>query len=55
MTFRMVASYGLIAGLPLTEMRMRTPGFVCDMFLLRRRYDDEQHGIRRKREDPDDF
>lgn len=25
-----------------------TPGAVCDLFLLRRGYDDAQHGLKRK-------
>ena len=34
-------------------MQELTPGFVCDMFVLRRSYDDEQHGISRERDDHD--
>lgn len=30
-----------------------TPGFVCDLFVLRRAYDDEQHGISRHEDDHD--
>lgn len=30
-----------------------TPGFVCDLFVLRRAYDDEQHGITRESDDHD--
>ena len=30
-----------------------TPGFVCDLFVLRRAYDDEQHGISRETDDHD--
>lgn len=40
--------WGLIAGLTLSETLDASPGFVLDMFLMRRRYDDEQHFIRRK-------
>lgn len=29
------------------------PGFVCDLFVLRRSYDDEQHGITRQSDDHD--
>ena len=49
----MVASYGLIAGIGYSEMLAHgiTPGMVCDFYLLRQRYDDNQHGIRRKKED----
>lgn len=55
MTYRTVASFGLIAGIALAEMRRHTPGFVIDMYLMRRKYDDEQHGIKRKREEPDEM
>jgi len=34
-------------------MRPLLPGLVCDLFLLRRRYDDEQHGLRRGKDDHD--
>lgn len=27
------------------------PGLLCDLYILRRRYDDTQHGIRRKPKD----
>ena len=30
-----------------------TPGFLCDLYVLRRAYDDEQHGIVRERDDHD--
>lgn len=26
------------------------PGMICDLFIYRQRYEDEQHGIRRKKE-----
>ena len=26
------------------------PGMICDLYVMRQRYDDEQHGIRRKKE-----
>ena len=29
------------------------PGLICDLFILRRRYDDEQHGIKREKPDID--
>lgn len=32
-------------------MRRLPPGFVCDMYVLRQKYDDEQHGIKRKDEE----
>lgn len=34
----------------LTETLRSEPGFVFDMYMARRAYDDEQHGLRRKRE-----
>ena len=37
----------------LTEQRQLTPGFLCDLFVLRRGYDDEQHGIIRETDDHD--
>lgn len=48
MTARKYIGYGLIAGLTLEETLTSTPGFIADMYIMRRRYDDEQHGIRRK-------
>ena len=52
MTTRVIYARGLIAGLTYTEMRHMFPGFVVDMFVARLKYDDEQHGIRRKKEKP---
>jgi hypothetical protein len=26
------------------------PGLLCDLYIMRLRYDDEEHGIRRKQE-----
>ena len=40
--------YGLIAGLTLTETLRSAPGFVMDLFIQKRNYDDEQHGIKRR-------
>ena len=34
-------------------MGSMAPGLICDLFILRRRYDDEQHGIRRVQDDHD--
>ena len=31
-------------------MMRLTPGLVCDLFVLRQRYDDQQHGIKRVNE-----
>jgi len=39
--------YGLTAGLALADMGRLAPGFVCDLYVMRQRYDDQQHGIRR--------
>lgn len=41
--------YGLLAGLTLSETLRSAPGFVLDMYLMRRDYDDQLHGIRRKK------
>ena len=43
----------MIAGVTLTEQKELTPGFLCDLFVLRRSYDDEQHGITREVDDHD--
>jgi hypothetical protein len=43
----MVTSFGLIAGVGLSEQERLTPGFLCDLFLYRRRYDDQLHGVTR--------
>lgn len=50
MTARKYVSYGLIAGLTLEETLASAPGFVADMYIMRRKYDDEQHGIKRTSE-----
>ena len=44
----MLIGYGLIAGLTLEETMESAPGFVVDMYVMKRNYDDEQHGIKRK-------
>lgn len=49
MKFRQVVSYGLIAGLSYSEVMRTPPGMVLDLFLYRRAYDDQQHGLRRKK------
>lgn len=54
MTFRRLVSMGLIAGLDWQQMMPLTPGAVCDLYLYRMRYDDEQHGIVRKKQQFDD-
>lgn len=48
MTARKYIGFGLIAGLRLEEILASRPGFVADMYIMRRNYDDEQHGIKRK-------
>lgn len=53
MTPRTVTAWGLIAGVTLTEQQNVTPGFLCDLYVLRRKYDDEQHGISRDTDDHD--
>ena len=53
MTPRTVTAWGLIAGISWTEQQNMEPGILCDLFVLRRAYDDEQHGIRRETADYD--
>lgn len=48
MTARKCVGYGLITGMTLDEVLASPPGFVLDMYIMRRNYDDEQHGIKRK-------
>ena len=40
--------WGLVAGLTYTEMGEMTPGMIVDMYIWRRKYDDQQHGIKRE-------
>lgn len=47
MTKREVVSFGLIAGMTYGEMLRMSPGMIVDLYVYRRRYDDEQHGIHR--------
>lgn len=47
MTYRMVTHFGLVAGLAFAEMRKLAPGMICDLYVLRQRYDDQLHGIKR--------
>jgi hypothetical protein len=44
----MVVSWGLIAGLSLAEINRMRPGAVMDLYVYRRNYDDQQHGIVRE-------
>ena len=48
-----MTAWGLIAGVGLREQEELTPGFLCDLYVLRRGYDDEQHGITRETDDHD--
>lgn len=50
MTYRTLVHYGLVAGLTYTELGMLSPGMVCDLYIMRLRYDDMEHGIKRKKE-----
>lgn len=54
MTYRHAAGCGLIAGLSWTEMDDLDPGLVIDLYIVRQRYDDQQHGIKRNKEEPID-
>ena len=47
LTYLLVVSWGLIAGLRVEEINRMRPGAVMDLFIYRRNYDDQQHGIRR--------
>lgn len=47
MTARRCASYALIAGVNWPEAERMAPGLIMDLYLARRAYDDDQHGIRR--------
>ena len=49
LTARRCASYALIAGVNWPEAERMAPGFIMDLYLARRAYDDDQHGIRRTR------
>jgi hypothetical protein len=43
----MIVSWGLIAGLTLPEINRMRPGAVMDLYIYRRNYDDQLHGIMR--------
>ena len=49
MTYLMVVSCGLIAGLTVPEINRMRPGQVIDLYVYRRNYDDSHHGIKRTR------
>lgn len=40
--------WGLVAGLTYTEMGEMSPGMIVDLYIWRRTYDDQQHGIKRE-------
>ena len=40
--------WGLVAGLTYSEMCEMSPGMIVDMYIWRRAYDAQQHGIRRE-------
>lgn len=46
---RRLKSYGLIAGLTYTEMRRMRPGEIMDYYIWRQGYDDQEHGVKRKK------
>lgn len=46
----MIVSFGLIAGLTQNDIFRARPGYIMDLYIYRRRYDDIQHGITRERE-----
>ena len=48
LTYLLVVSWGLIAGLSLPEINRMRPGQVMDLYIYRRNYDDVQHGVIRK-------
>lgn len=50
MTFRLLLSFGLIAGLSYERCLRSLPGMIEDLYVYRQRYDDQQHGIQRKKE-----
>jgi hypothetical protein len=39
----------------LTEQKELKPGFLLDLYVLKRAYDDEQHGIKRGSDDDHDI
>lgn len=47
MTPLRIVHYGLVAGLTLDEIMKSNPGAVITLYLYRRDYDDQQHGITR--------
>lgn len=50
MTPRLLKSWALTAGARLEEAGRLSPGEIGDLYVYRRRYDDEQHQITRAKE-----
>lgn len=48
MTARKLIGCGLIAGLTYDEIMGQKPGAVLDWYIMRLKYDDQQHGVKRK-------
>jgi hypothetical protein len=44
-----VIHFGLVAGLDFATMQRLAPGLICDLYVMRQRYDDQQHGITRQK------
>lgn len=40
--------WGLVAGLTYNDMQEMGPGMILDLYIWRRSYDDDIHGIRRE-------
>lgn len=55
MTFRLLLSFGLIAGMDYASCLRSAPGMIEDLYVYRQRYDDQQHGIQRKKEECYDY
>ena len=51
LSWRKAAAWGLVAGIPLAEQEHLAPGLVLDCFWARQQYDDQEHGIKRKKPD----
>jgi len=47
---RTVLHYGLVAGLTYSEQHRLPPGLIMDLYVMRLKYDDMEHGIKRKKE-----
>ena len=50
MTWRRIIHYGLTAGLSYHEMGRMPPGLVCDLYIMRQAYDDDEHGVSRPKD-----